>query len=59
MWSSSTPWCAEKWSATSAARTPATLFAQIDAPTPLPHSTTPRCTAPDATARASGITKSG
>ena len=43
----------------SAARTPGTLLAQIDAPTPLPHKATPRSSRPAATAWASGITKSG
>ena len=35
----------------SAARTPATLFAHTDAPTPLPQIATPRSTVPAATAR--------
>ena len=39
-------------------RTPGILFAQIEAPTPLPQTATPRSTAP-AAARASGTTKSG
>ena len=59
MWSSSTPCRAEKWSCTSPARTPGILFAQTEAPTPLPQTATPRSTAPAATARASGMTKVG
>ena len=39
--------------------TPAILFAAIDAPTPLPHTATPRSTSPRATASAIGTTKSG
>src|SRR5256885_6866098 len=59
MWSSSTPCPAEKWSWISAARTPGTLLAQIEAPTPLPQTATPRSIVPAATASASGTTKSG
>src|SRR5262245_33997287 len=59
MWSSSTPCRAEKWSCTSPARMVGILFAQTDAPTPLPQTATPRSTVPTATARASGMTKSG
>ena len=36
-----------------------TLFAQIEAPTPLPQTAMPRSTLPFATASASGMTKSG
>ena len=43
----------------SRARTPPTLFAAMDAPTPLPHSATPRSTSPAATALAIGMMKSG
>ena len=56
MWSSSTPCFAEKWSWMSAARIPGTLFAQTDAPTPLPQIATPRSTVPATTARARGTT---
>src|SRR5262249_31167859 len=59
MWSSSTPWCAEKWSPMRPARTPGILLAQTSAPTPLPQTAMPRSTCPAETARASGITKSG
>jgi len=38
---------------------PPTLFAQTDAPTPLPQMATPRSTSPQATARAKGTIKSG
>ena len=38
---------------------PPTLFAQTDAPTPLPQIPMPRSTVPAATARASGTIKSG
>ena len=38
---------------------PETLFAAMDAPTPLPQSATPRSTSPAATALAKGIMKSG
>jgi len=41
------------------ARTPVTLLATTEAPTPLPQMATPRSTAPWATARASGTMKSG
>src|SRR5262249_6093544 len=58
MWSSSTPCSAEKWSWISPARTPGILFAQIEAPTPLPQMATPRSSVPAATAWASGMTKS-
>ena len=59
MSSSSTPWWAENTSWMSPARTPATLLAQMDAPTPLPQSATPRSTCPAATALASGMTNPG
>src|SRR5256886_13217655 len=49
---SSTPCPAEKWSWISAARTPGSLLAQIEAPTPLPQTATPRSTVPAATASA-------
>ena len=39
--------------------TPATLFAAMDAPTPLPQMPTPRSTVPAATAFARGMIKSG
>src|SRR5258705_10421062 len=57
--SSSTPCPAEKWSWINAARMAGTLLAQIEAPTPLPQTATPRSTVPAATAWASGMTKSG
>jgi len=41
-----------------AARTPGSLFAHTEAPTPLPQIATPRSTFPAATARANGTTKS-
>src|SRR5208337_5125943 len=43
----------------SPARTPGTLFAAMDAPTPLPQSATPRSTSPAATALARWIDEVG
>ena len=42
-----------------AARMPGTLFAAIAMPMPVPHTSTPRCTSPLVTARATAAAKSG